>query len=173
VPPSHFVHNVEATSRFFRTPVQAAATAFAEAFLLLGVAGFIPGITSNVGQLGFSGYQSHAELFGIFHVSVMHNLLHLILGCAGIVLSRKAARARSYLVVGGGTYLVPVVCSTFATLAGSDDVVFDANDWLHLGIAAAMITVGVALGHRHDAALRHRVHRLEAPHPESPRHHTP
>ncbi|HEX5906946.1 MAG TPA: DUF4383 domain-containing protein [Propionibacteriaceae bacterium] len=36
-------------------------------FLLVGVLGFIPGITTNFGDLSFAGHQSDARLLGLFH----------------------------------------------------------------------------------------------------------
>lgn len=67
-------------------------------FLLIGVLGFIPGITQNFDELDFTGHQSDAELFGIFQVSVLLNAIHIVLGLAGLALSRTAAGARSYLI---------------------------------------------------------------------------
>ena len=53
-------------------------------FLLIGVAGFIPGITSNYDQLQFAGHQSGALLLGVFQVSVLHNIVHLLFGATSL-----------------------------------------------------------------------------------------
>ena len=46
-------------------------------FLLLGILGFIPGITTNLYDgLEFAGNDGNAELLGIFAVSVLHNIVH-------------------------------------------------------------------------------------------------
>jgi hypothetical protein len=84
------------------SPVQVAATLVGAVFLLVGVLGFIPGITTNYDGLEAAGHRSHAELLGIFQVSVLHNIVHLLFGAAGIALTRTAPSARGFLVGGGG-----------------------------------------------------------------------
>jgi Domain of unknown function (DUF4383) len=142
------MHNAEATSRFFRTPVQVVAVVIAYVFLLIGVLGFVPGITTNYGQLTIVGHHSKAELFGVFNVSALHNVLHLTFGAAGIMLSRTFSPARRYLVAGGTVYLLLFV---YGLVVPHDSVanvlpVNDADTWLHLGLGAVMITLGVTLG---------------------------
>ena len=58
-------------------------------FLAVGVLGFVPGITTHYDQLTFAGHHSDAALLAIFNVSVLHNLVHLAFGVAGIALARK------------------------------------------------------------------------------------
>src|SRR5918995_1684557 len=89
-----------------RTNIQKAALAVGAVFLLVGVLGFIPGITSNYETMGFAGHESEALLLGIFQVSILHNIVHLLFGAAGIALARTASGARTYLVGGGVVYLV-------------------------------------------------------------------
>src|ERR687894_189190 len=89
-----------------RTPVQTATVVVAVVFLLVGVLGFIPGITTNYDQLTFAGHMSGAALLGIFAVSVLHNLVHLLFGVVGVLAARSPGGARSYLLVGGIIYLV-------------------------------------------------------------------
>ena len=79
-----------------RTPVQLAALIFGIVFLLVGVLGFIPGITSNYDQLAAAGHHSEAMLLGVFQVSILHNIVHLLYGIAGLVLSRSVPAARNY-----------------------------------------------------------------------------
>ena len=95
----------ESTSGF-RTPVQKAALAVGAVFLAVGLLGFVPGITAHYDRLTFAGHHSDAALLGIFNVSVLHNLVHLLFGVAGIVLARTFNSARSYLIGGGVVYLV-------------------------------------------------------------------
>jgi predicted transporter len=47
-----------------RTTVQKAALAVAAVFALVGVAGFIPGITTNYDTMSFAGHESQAMLLG-------------------------------------------------------------------------------------------------------------
>ena len=56
------------------------ATVVAATFVVVGILGFVPGITQDVDLMEFSGHESGAELFGIFEVSVLHNIVHLLFG---------------------------------------------------------------------------------------------
>jgi AI-2 transport protein TqsA len=71
--------------------VQKAATIVGVVFLLVGVLGFIPVITTNFGDLSFAGHHSDARLFGLFQVSILHNIVHLLFGIAGLAMARTAA----------------------------------------------------------------------------------
>jgi hypothetical protein len=102
---SHPARTAGPTSKL-RTPVQKAALAVGALFLVVGLLGFVPGITTHYEQLTFAGHHSDAALLGIFNVSGLHNLVHLLFGVAGIVLARTFTSARSYLIGGGVVYLV-------------------------------------------------------------------
>ena len=91
--PSHPARTSESMSRF-RTPVQKAALAVGAVFLVVGLLGFVPGITTHYEQLTFAGHHSDAALLGIFNVSVLHNLVHLLLGVAMIALGAALGRTR-------------------------------------------------------------------------------
>jgi hypothetical protein len=58
-----------------RTQAQTLAMLIAVTFVLVGVLGFIPGITTHYGDLSFAGDDSGAKLLGIFQVSILHNLV--------------------------------------------------------------------------------------------------
>ena len=70
--------------------VQGAAVLVAAAFLAAAIAGFTPGLTSHLDQLQWLGHDSGSQLFGVFEVSVVHNLVHLAFGVAGLVLAATA-----------------------------------------------------------------------------------
>ncbi|HEX7745241.1 MAG TPA: DUF4383 domain-containing protein, partial [Micromonosporaceae bacterium] len=103
-------------------------------FLLVGLLGFVPGVTTNLGDMQFSGHESGAKLFGLFQVSVLHNLVHLLYGVAGLALARTVAGARVYLLVGGAIYLVLWLYGTLVGRnSGANFVPMNrADDWLHL-----------------------------------------
>jgi hypothetical protein len=48
------------------TNVQKAAVVVGAAFLLVGVLGFIPGVTTNYSSMEFAGHHSDAKLLGLF-----------------------------------------------------------------------------------------------------------
>ena len=125
-----------------------AALAVGAVFLAVGVLGPVPGLTTNYYQLTFAGHNSDAAHLGIFTVSVLHNLVHLAFGVAGIALPRTFSSARSYLIGGGIVYLVLVIYGLVRDHDSSANFVpvNDADNWLHLGLAVAMIALGAALG---------------------------
>jgi arginine exporter protein ArgO len=138
-----------------RRPVQLAAIVVGVVFLLVGVAGFIPGITTNYEQLQFAGHQSGALLLGVFQVSILHNIVHLLFGVAGLAMARTAAGARNYLIGGGVIYAVLWLYGlVIGDTAPANFVPMNmADDWLHLVLAVSMIGLGVQLG-RDRRALR-------------------
>ncbi|MER8219507.1 DUF4383 domain-containing protein [Streptomyces sp. NPDC094143] len=133
-----------------RTPLQQAALLAGVVFLLVGVLGFVPGITTGYGSMEFAGHDSGAELLGLFQVSVLHNLVHLAYGLAGLVLARTAAGAYSYLLAGGAVYLVLWVYGlSVGHDSGANFVPLNsADDWLHFALGVGMIALALALGRR-------------------------
>jgi hypothetical protein len=114
-------------------------------FLVVGILGFIPGITTHYSDLQFAGHDSEAKLFGVFQVSILHNLVHLLYGVAGLFLCRTTAGARTFLVGGGLIYLVLTVYG-FLISEGSDwnfVPVDRADNFLHLGLGLGMVTLGL------------------------------
>lgn len=130
--------------------VQIAAMVIGTVFLLLGLAGFIPGITSGFEDLGWAGHRSGALLLGVFAVSVLHNLVHLAYGIAGLVFARSSSSATGYLLWGGAGYAALWLYGLAVDHHGPLNVlpVNTADNWLHLGSAVAMIATGVTLGSR-------------------------
>ena len=130
-----------------RTPVQTFATIVGAAFLLIGIAGFLPGITADYGDMAFAGPDSEAELLGLFQVSVLHNLVHVLFGIAGLALARSSEGARTYLVGGGVVYLVLAVYGVLVAREGAANFVpmNAADDWLHFALGLGMIAGGILL----------------------------
>src|ERR671921_2274582 len=130
-----------------RRPVQLAAMVVGAVFLLVGIAGFIPGITTNYDQLQFAGHQSDALLLGVFQVSILHNIVHLLFGIAGIAMARTATGARNYLI--GGCVIYSVLWLYGLLIAATTPAHFVpmniADDWLHFVLAVGMVGLGVLL----------------------------
>ena len=137
----------ETTATGDRTPVQKGALVVALLFLVVGIAGFIPGVTTHFGDLSFAGRSSQAELLGIFQVSVLHNLVHLLFAVLGFIAYKTARASGIYLIGGGGLYLVLTFYGAGVDLAKSANFVpFNtADNWLHLALSIAMIGLGVLL----------------------------
>lgn len=129
--------------------LRTAAAIVGAVFLVVGILGFIPGITTNYDDLTFAGHESKAKLLDVFQVSILHNLVHVAFGIAGLALARQARTAATYLIVGGAIYLVLWL---YGLVIGHDtDANFvpvnDADNWLHFVLGLGMIALGV-LGKR-------------------------
>lgn len=131
-----------------RSPVQLAALIVGVAFLLVGIAGFIPGITTGYDTMQFIGHESHAMLLGVFQVSILHNIVHLVFGVLGVLMARTAPQARLFLLVGGIVYLVLWVYGLVIDHESAANFVplNTADNWLHLALGVAM--VGLSFLHR-------------------------
>ena len=138
------------------TTLQTAATVVAGTFLLVGVLGFIPGVTTDYDSMTFAGHESNAQLLGIFQVSILHNIVHLLFGIAGLVLATTWSGARAYLIVGGAIYLVLWIYGLLIDHQSTANFVplNDADNWLHLVLGAGMIVLGLALGRTPQASDR-------------------
>jgi hypothetical protein len=130
-----------------RTPVQMTAMVVGAVFLLVGILGFVPGITSNYDQLSFAGHHSGALLLGVFQVSILHNIVHLLFGVAGISMARTPGAARGYLLWGGVIYLVLWI---YGLVVGPESManfvpLNNADNWLHLVLGVGMVALALLL----------------------------
>ena len=131
-----------------RSPIQSAALVVGLVLLLVGILGFIPGITSNYDELKFAGHDSDAQLLGVFDTSILLNLVYLLLGVAGLALARTYEGARSYLIGGGVIYLALFL---YGAIWGADESSANfipvnwADNVLNLVLGTGMILAGLAL----------------------------
>jgi hypothetical protein len=132
------------------TTVQKVTAAVGVVFLLVGILGFIPGITTHYDMMSFAGHDSMAKLFGVFNVSILHNLVHLAFGVVGLIAARRPGAARTYLIAGGVIYLVLFVYGLVVDKTSSANFVplNTADNWLHLILAVGMIALGVVFSRR-------------------------
>jgi hypothetical protein len=110
------------------------ATVFGVVFILIGVLGFIPGVTSD------------GKLLGIFDVSTMHNIIHLLSGVAAFALATSEKGAKTYFQVFGLVYALVTVVGfvqgdTVLGLIG----VNTADNILHLAIAVVALYAGFGM----------------------------
>lgn len=131
-----------------RTLTQLGALVFGVVFLIVGIAGFIPGLTMDMGSMSVAGHGSMALLLGTFQVSVLHNIVHLLFGVVGLLAARTAGGARSYLLYGGIIYFVLFI---FGLFTAGKDVALNfvplnvADNALHLVLAVAMVVLALVL----------------------------
>jgi len=116
-------------------------------FLIIGIAGFF--------VTGFDDFASHTNetLLG-FEVNPLHNIVHIVIGIAGLVLARTLQRARIFgwlLVAGYGLTLL-------YGLVILDDPEHNylslnqADNWLHLGAVIAGLLIALLPVRRHSVA---------------------
>ncbi|MGY1652322.1 DUF4383 domain-containing protein [Geodermatophilus sp. SYSU D01119] len=130
---------------------QMLALAFGVIYLLVGIVGFF--IT------GFDGFVSNRTADGnddmllFFMINPLHNIVHIVIGLAGIALSRTLSGARTYgwlLAVGYGAAFV------YGLIAVGKDWDFlninAADNVLH--IATAVIGLVIALGPVNNTVAR-------------------
>ena len=127
-------------------------------FLLFGVLGFVPGATRMHHQdepnLIVEG-PGHGDLLGLFHVNVLHNVIHLLFGVLGVAAWPSTSRARGYARLVAVSYsllallgLIPAmnINNTFGLVP-----IHGHDVWLHVLLAAPAAYFGFA-DRRADAA---------------------
>jgi Domain of unknown function (DUF4383) len=132
-----------------RTDIQRAALLFGAVFLLVTILGFIPGITTNYDQLtNFDGVG--AEIFGIFGVNILENIVHLLYAIAGFAAAASFLASRNYFIWGGAVYLVVWIYGLVIDLDSSANFlgVNQAANWLHFLLGVVMLGAGFLLGRR-------------------------
>ena len=77
------------------------ALIFGIAFLVIGVGGFIPGLTDHSAQphADLTMTSGYGHELGMFPINVLHNVVHLLFGLWGLAASRSYGGARTYFRV--------------------------------------------------------------------------
>lgn len=129
------------------TPVQLGAGVVGVVFLLVGVLGFVPGVTTNYGEMTFASHESGALLLGLFGVNILHNIVHLLFGVVGVATARSAPAAKNFLLIGGVIYLLLWIFGLAIDLESAINFVAinTADNWLHFVLGVGMVVLGVAL----------------------------
>jgi len=140
-------HPMRMTQVGSRPLISNVAALIGAVFLLVGILGFIPGITTHYSEMKFAGHDSGAMLLGTFQVSVLHNIIHLLFGVAGLAMSRTAVQARAFLIGGGIIYALVWLYGLIVDQGSSANFVplNTADNWLHLILAAGMVLLGLVL----------------------------
>ena len=131
-----------------RSTVRSAALGVGVVFLIVGILGFVPGITQDLDTITFADHESQAKLLGLFQVNILHNIVHLLFGVIGVAMARTAVNARNFLIYGGIIYLVLLIYGMVVDLDGSANFVSlnVADNWLHFVLGVGMIGLGAMLG---------------------------
>lgn len=115
------------------------------AFLVVGILGFIPGVTTGTDDLTWAGPHTDTYLFGVFAVSILHNIVHIGFGVLGIAMAMRPVAARLYLILGGIAYLLLTLYGMAIEHDSAANFlpVNDAVNWLHFGLGVAMVFLGI------------------------------
>lgn len=111
--------------------VQKLAKLFGIVFILIGVLGFVPGVTSN------------GHLLGVFEVDNLLNVIHLLTGIIAWFAAASLSNSKLFFKVFGVVYLLLTILGF--TMAGSILGLFMVNmadNVLHLVIAVVALWAG-------------------------------
>lgn len=111
--------------------IQKAAKWFGIIILVVGVLGFVPGITTN------------GHVLGIFEVDTVHNIVHILTGIVALAMAGSYGSAKTFFKVFGVVYGLV----TLLGFMGSDPVlglihVNGADNVLHLIITVLALYLG-------------------------------
>lgn len=110
-------------------------------FVLVGILGFVPGITSD------------GMLLGIFEVDGIHNIVHLLSGILAILFAKKGEEgAKTFAKVFGIVYGIVAILGFFSTSILGLFMVNGADNILHVVLALVFLYVGFAGGKKMAAS---------------------
>ena len=119
--------------------IQTFARIFGIVFLIVGIGGFIPGLTQPHDHPGLTVAAGSGMELGLFPVNVLHNIIHIAFGVWGLIAARALDSARMYARVVAVAYavltilgLVPATNTTFGLVP-----IYGHDVWLH-GLLAAV-----------------------------------
>jgi hypothetical protein len=115
-------------------------------FLLVGIAGFIPGLTQPHSHPDVMVTAGLGLLLGLFPVNVIHNAAHLLFGVWGLMASRSDSGARGYGKVVAIAYALLAVMGLISAMrlytAFGFTPLYGHDIWLHVVLAAAGAYIG-------------------------------
>lgn len=120
------------------------ALVFGIIFLLIGISGFVPGLNQHAAHPGVTVNGSSGNVFGLFPVNVIHNIVHLLFGLWGLAASRSYDGARGYAK---GVGIIYAVLTIMGLIPGLDTMfgltpLYGNDVWLHALLSAAGIYFG-------------------------------
>jgi hypothetical protein len=126
------------------------ALVFGIVFLLVGIAGFVPGLTQPHSHPDVRLTAGLGLVMGLFPVNVLHNAAHLLFGVWGLMASRSDGAARTYGKVVAVSYALLMVMGLVTAMnlhtAFGFVPLYGHDVWLHALLAA----VGAYFGFMHS-----------------------
>lgn len=97
-----------------RSTVQTVALAFGVIYVVVGILGFIGPLIGNSGSFITISQDRHT-LLGIADINLLHNIVHLVIGVAGLAAASTVTNARMYCQVFGVVLMLVGVIGIFAS----------------------------------------------------------
>lgn len=126
--------------------VQTFARLYGIVFLIVGVGGFIPGLTQPHVHPNLTVQAGSGMELGLFPVNILHNIVHLLFGAWGLAAARSFDASRAYGRVVAIAYglltvlgLIPATNTAFGFVP-----IYGHDVWLHAGLAAIAAYFGFA-----------------------------
>ncbi len=119
------------------------ALIFGVAFLLIGISGFIPGLTTapHPGHPPLAVEQNYGQALGLFPVNILHNIVHILFGIWGLLSYKSLGASKGYakgVAISYGVLTIAGFIPNLDTMFGLVPL-FGNDIWLHalLAIIAA------------------------------------
>ena len=142
------------------TALRRFALIFGIIFLLVGAAGFVPGLKTPHTHPDVAITSGMGLLFGLFAVNLIHNLAHLLFGVWGLVAAKSEGASRVYaqvVAVGYGLLTIMGFVTAANMHTGFGFVPLYGHDiWLHAGLAV----VAAYFGFMHEREVSMPARRL-------------
>ena len=114
--------------------IKTAALLFGIVFLLIGILGFVPAVTPDNGML-----------LGVFHVNIVHNIIHLASGVVFLLCGMAGAGpSRTFFQIFGIIYAVVAVLGFYYGDNALLGIISNntADTWLHVVLTVVMQFLG-------------------------------
>ncbi|HVF16254.1 MAG TPA: DUF4383 domain-containing protein [Steroidobacteraceae bacterium] len=126
-------------------------------FLIIGVGGFIPGLTQPHTHPDLAVQAGSGMELGLFPVNVLHNIVHVLFGAWGLFAARNFDSSRMYARVVAIAYglltilgLIPATNTTFGLIP-----IYGHDVWLHALLAIGGAYFGFLAREGHGGATAH------------------
>ena len=120
-----------------RSTVQAVALLFGAIYLAVGIVGFLP-------FLGGSVTMTNSKLLGLFNINLLHNLVHVVIGIAGLAAVTSLPNSRRFCQVVGAILLLLGVLGVFVANPLGLLYIGQLDITLHLVTGAVLAYFGFA-----------------------------
>lgn len=128
------------------TALRRFALLFGIVFLVIGIGGFIPGLTQPHEHPDVMVKQGLGLVLGLFPVNILHNAAHLLFGVWGLLASRSDGAARGYGKAVAIAYALLTVMGLIGTMrlhtAFGFVPLYGHDIWLHALLAGVAFYFG-------------------------------